>query len=427
MKAELAWYQLLIQKRMFVVLLLGFSSGLPLGLTMTTLQAWFTVENVDLVTIGFLGLVGQPYVYKFIWAPAVDKMTPSFLGRRRGWMLITQLGLMALLILIAGFSPATTPWVIGVIALSIAVMSATQDIVIDAYRTELLPAEERGTGAAMAVAGYRIAVLVSGGLALILADYIGFKWVYIIMAGFMGIGVFATLFGAEPVHHRAAPQTFTKACIEPFKEFLSRKNAISLLLLIVLYKMGDAFAGSLTTTFLLRGLDFSLQDVGLINKTVGLVTTLVGAFMGGLLMSKIGLYRSLLWFGFAQAVTNFLFMVLAWAGKDYGLMILTIALENLAGGMGTAAFIALLMSLCDERYTATQFALLSALSAVGRVFVGPTAGYLVSWLGWAEFFFYTVVFSIPGLILLVLLKNSISAIDFKFDDNLEAGAEPKNS
>jgi len=418
MKTELAWYQLLTQKRMLVVLLLGFSSGLPLGLTMGTLQAWFTIENVDIKTIGFLALVGQPYVYKFLWAPVIDKITPTFLGRRRGWMLITQISLIALLIFIAGFSPATTPLVVGVIALSIAIMSATQDIVIDAYRTELLPAEERGTGAAMAVAGYRIAVLVSGGLALILADYIGFRLVYISMAGFMGIGVLATLFCSEPIHHKAAPQTFVKACIEPFKEFWSRKNAIALLVLIVLYKMGDAFAGSLTITFLLRGLEFSLKDIGYIYKTVGLVTTLVGVFWGGLLMARIGLYRSLLWFGFLQAITNFLFMVLAWAGKDYSLMIITIALENLAGGMGTAAFIALLMSLCDERYTATQFALLSALSAVGRVFVGPTAGYLVDYLGWAEFFLCTVIFSIPGLVLLFILKKSIYSIDFSKEEKL---------
>ncbi len=415
MKTELAWYQILIQKRMLVILLLGFSSGLPLGLTMGTLQAWFTVENVDIKTIGFLALVGQPYVYKFFWAPAIDKVTPSFLGRRRGWMLVTQMSLMALFVFIARFSPATTPLVVGIVALSIAIMSATQDIVIDAYRTELLPAEERGTGAAMAVAGYRIAVLISGGLALVLAEKIGFQWVYISMAGFMGIGVLATLFCSEPVHHSAAPQTFAKACTEPFKEFLSRKNAIALLVLIVLYKMGDAFAGSLTITFLLRGLEFDLGDIGYIYKTVGLVATLVGVFWGGLLMAKIGLYRSLLWFGFLQAITNFLFMVLAWAGKDYSLMVLTIALENLAGGMGTAAFIALLMSLCDERYTATQFALLSALSAVGRVFVGPSAGYLVDYFGWAEFFLFTVIVSIPGLILLVILKKSIRAVDFSLD------------
>lgn len=408
-----AWIQLLIQKRMMIVLLLGFASGLPLGLTATTLQAWFTVENVDIVTIGFLGLVGQPYVYKFLWSPLVDKVRPNFLGHRRGWMISTQLALMALLVLISFFSPSETPWVIGIIALSIAVMSATQDIVIDAYRTEILPAHERGAGAAMYVAGYRIAVLISGGLALILAQYIDFKMVYIVMAGFMGIGAVATLLADEPSHYQPPPATLFEACILPFKEFLTRDKAILLLVLIVLYKMGDAFAASLTTTFLLRGLGFELVDVGLINKTVGMIATLVGAFVGGVFMAKLGLYRSLLWFGFLQAITNFLFMVLAWAGKDYTLMVGAIALENLAGGMGTAAFLALLMSLCDARYTATQFALLSALSAVGRVFVGPSAGYLVERLGWADFYGLTVAFALPGLFLLIFLKQNIIRLDFK--------------
>lgn len=409
----LPWYKLLLQKRMMVVLLLGFASGLPLGLTASTLQAWYSVENVDIVTIGFLALVGQPYVYKFLWAPLVDRVRPPVLGHRRGWMLGTQCVLIALLIAISFFSPSVTPMTVAVIALSIAFMSATQDIVVDAYRTEILAPEERGAGAAMAVTGYRLAIIVSSGLALILAQHLGFKMVYLMMAGAMGIGVIATLWAQEPVHYKAPPPSLWAACIDPFKEFLSRKNAIFFLLLIVLYKLGDAFANSLTTTFLLRGLGFSLEVVGYTNKIIGLTATIVGAFLGGVLMARMGLYRSLLWFGFLQAITNLFFMLLAWSGPNLQIMIAAVCIENLAGGMGTAAFIALLMSLCNPQYTATQFALLSALSAVGRVFVGPFAGYLVNWLGWAEFFFWTAIFALPGLILLWCLRESIESNDSK--------------
>lgn len=410
-----AWYQSIFQKRMLVVLLIGFASGLPLGLTGTTLQAWFTMENVDIVTIGFLALIGQPYVYKFLWAPAVDKLSPGFLGRRRGWMLCTQVILIALLLCMSFFSPAFSPVTLGIVALSVAIMSATQDIVIDAYRTEVLAPKERGTGAATFVMGYRIALIVSTGLTLILANFIGFKNVYILMAGLMGIGVFATLWGKEPKHYSEPPPSFMAACIGPFKEFLTRDNAILLLLLIVLYKLGDAFANTLTTTFLLRGLGFSLDVVGVVNKIMGLTATILGAFVGGYFLSKMGLYRALLWFGFLQAVTNFLFMVLAWMGPNFYMMVCAITIENLAGGMGTAAFLAFLMSLCHSKYTATQYALLSALSAIGRVFVGPMAGYLVEWLGWAEFFFWTVIFAIPGLVLLVYLKSTIDENEKKVD------------
>lgn len=405
----LAWYQLLLQKNMLIVLLLGFSSGLPLALTAGTLQAWFTVEGVDVVTIGFLALVGQPYVYKFLWAPIVDRVEPRFLGRRRGWMLGIQVGLILLLMLMSFFSPAATPLAIGVIALSIAFMSATQDIVIDAYRTEILAPEQRGAGAAMAVAGYRIAIIVSSGIALVWADHIGFQKVYLLMALTMGIAVLTTLWSEEPTHYSNPPPTLIAACLEPLKEFFSRKNAILLLLLIVLYKLGDAFANSLTTTFLIRSLELPVKHVGYINKVVGLAATIIGALIGGVLMTRIGLYRSLLWFGFLQAITNFLFMLLAVMTPSLMMIVFAISVENLASGMGTAAFIALLMSLCHERYTATQFALLSALSAVGRVFVGPFAGYLVAWLGWAEFFFWTVIFALPGLGILIYLKNTIDS------------------
>lgn len=403
------WLKLLLQKRMLLVLALGFASGLPLGLSGTTLQAWYAVDGVDIVTIGFLGLVGQPYVYKFLWAPFMDKWRISafHLGRRREWMLACQLGLIVTLCTMALLNPLEYPYLLAIVALCLAFLSASQDIAIDAYRTELLTPEERGMGTAMAVSGYRIAMLVSGGLTLIVAHFAGFATTYFLMAALMGIGLIATFYAKEPHHYREPSPSFLASCIEPFKEFLSRKHALALLAFIVLYKLGDAFAGSLTTAFLLKGVGFSLMDVGLTNKTVGLAATLLGVFVGGVTMVKLGLFRALFAFGIIQALTNFLFLLLSIMGPNYWVMVLTIFLENFGGGLGTAAFMALVMSLCNSRYTATQFALLSSLSAVGRVFVGPTAGIIVESVGWSEFFVWTVVFAVPGLILLWWLRNTI--------------------
>lgn len=407
MKKNPEWLNLLLQKKMLLILLLGFASGLPLGLSGSTLQAWYAMDGVSMVTIGFLALVGQPYVYKFLWSPVLDKYRLPFLGLRRGWMIATQVGIIAVLVLMAFMRPATTPYHLAFLALCLTFLSATQDIAIDAYRTELLTVPERGMGTSMAVTGYRIAMLVSGGLTMIIAHYSSFSFTYLLMAGLMGVGVIATLWGNEPVHYREKSEAFLTACLEPFKEFFSRQNAVALLGLIVLYKLGDAFAGSLTTAFLLKGVGFTLKEVGLINKTIGLAATLFGVFVGGVLMVRLGLFRSLLWFGILQAVTNLLFFGLAMVGQHLPLLVATVFLENFSGGLGTAAFMALVMSLCNARFTATQFALLSSFSAVGRVFVGPAAGYLVESVGWAEFFLWTVVFALPGLLLLWWLRNTI--------------------
>ncbi len=391
---------------MLVVLALGFASGLPLGLTGGALQAWYTVDGVDIVTIGFLGLVGQPYVYKFFWAPLMDRYAPKD-RRRKGWIIICQIALIATLFVMASFSPKEAPVLLGLIALSFAFLSASQDIAIDAYRTEILKAKELGLGAAMFVGGYRVAMLVSGGLALVLANYIGFQMTYMLMAAFFGVTLMITIFADEPESEPRPPINIVQACIKPFEEFLSRKNALGLLALVVLYKLGDAFAGTLTTAFLLRGVGFDLLDVGLINKTVGLGATLVGVFLGGMMMTRIGLYRSLLWFGFIEGITNLAYLLLTLVGSNYPLMCASIFLENLGGGLGTAAFLAFIMSLCHSKYTATQFALLSALSAIGRVFVGPAAGVLVDKFGWTEFFLWSLLISIPGIVLLVALKSTI--------------------
>lgn len=423
MNIKPVWLDLLMQKRMVLILLLGFVSGLPLGLSGTALQAWFAMDGVDVVTIGFLALVGQPYVYKFIWAPMMDKYQLPFLGLRRGWMLTTQFGLICVLCIMAMLNPTSSPYQLAFLALCLAFLSATQDIAIDAYRTELLKPDERGMGTAMAVSGYRVAMLVSGGLTLILADYIGFSFTYLVMASLMGMGVFATLWAKEPITYRAPSPSFLSACIEPFKEFLGRKQAIWLLAFVILYKLGDAFASTLTTAFLLKGVGFSLKEVGLINKTGGLISTLFGVFVGGIMMVRLGLFRSLLGFGIIQALTNILFYGLAIMGPNTGMLVATVCLENFGGGLGTAAFMALVMSLCNPRFTATQFALISALAAVGRVFVGPAAGYMVEAVGWAEFFLWTVVFAIPGLILLVLLRPTINEYEANKDEMLQSAID----
>lgn len=399
-------------RRIFILLLLGFSSGLPLALTAGTLQARMTVEGVDLTVIGWFALVGQPYTYKFLWAPMMDRYALPFLGRRRGWLALTQIALLAAIAVLGLLSPQASPWLVAAVALTVAFLSASQDVVFDAWRTDVLEPAERGAGAAVTVLGYRIAMLVSGGLALILADsLLGWTGTYLMMAALMLVGLAAVWAAEEPVPPARIPVTLAEAVRAPLEEFFSRNGAWLLLLLIVLYKLGDAFAGVLTTPFLLRGAGFSLTEVGIANKWLGVAATIVGALAGGAMMARLGLYRALLIFGLLQALTNLGFMALAEAGRNTALMIAVVGAENLCGGMGTAAFVALLMALCDRRFSATQYALLSALAALGRVYVGPAAGALAAGLGWTAFFFLTFVIALPGVVMLVWQRQRIEALD----------------
>ena len=401
----------LANRRVVAVFFLGFASGLPLALAGGTLQAWMAVEGVDLKTIGFFSLVGLPYALKFFWAPLLDRYALPFLGRRRGWILGTQLALMILIVMLGFTSPKDTPWLVALFALLLTFTSASQDVVIDAYRTDVLREKERGLGAAVSVTGYRIAMLASGALALILAGPLGWRVTYLLMAGLMLIGTMATIFGPEPEETVRPPQSLKEAISGPLTEFFSRPAAWAFLALIILYKIGDAFAGSLTTAFLIRGPGFSIGEVGAINKGLGLMATIIGALYGGVMLARLGLYRSLMIFGILQAISNLSFMVLAYAGKVYSIMVAAIAFENLAGGMGTAAFVAFLMALCDHRYTATQFALFSALASLGRIFVGPPSGYLSHEVGWVIFFFVTFLAALPGLALLYKMRRHVLSLE----------------
>lgn len=410
MKVPLSIY---IGRRVSPLLFLGFASGLPLALTGGTLQAWATVEQVSLQEIGFLTLVGTAYTLKFLWAPIIDRYSPGFLGRRRGWMLITQC-LLALGLLVMGqMSPATSLGALAVVAVLVAFLSATQDIAFDAYRTDVLAAHERGAGAALSVLGYRVAMLVSGGFALILADqWIGWSNMYSLMGGLMLLTTLATFWSPEPSNPGKAPISLEVAITAPLGEFFRRPEAWTLLLLIVLYKLGDAFAGALSTTFLIRGAGFSPTEVGTVNKVLGLSATIFGALFGGALMARLGLFKSLMIFGVLQAVSNLGYWVIAVAPHNVWIMAAGVSLENLCGGMGTAAFVALLMGLCRQEFSATQFALLSALSAVGRTYLaGPLTPPLVESLGWPGFFLVTVLIALPGIWLLWVRRKDIERID----------------
>ncbi|TQJ95010.1 PAT family beta-lactamase induction signal transducer AmpG [Achromobacter sp. SLBN-14] len=399
------------------MLVLGFASGLPLALTSGTLQAWATVEGVPLQEIGFLTLVGTAYTIKFLWAPLVDRFAPPLLGRRRGWMLVTQVLLAAAILAMGALSPSSALMPLALLAVLVAFLSATQDIAFDAYCTDVLRKEERGAGAAIKVMGYRLAMIVSGGLALIMADqWIGWGNTYMVMGGLMLLCALATLWAPEPEHVARAPRSLREAVAEPLHEFFTRRGALSVLLLIVLYKLGDAFAGALSTTFLIRGAGFTPTEVGTVNKVLGLAATIIGALAGGSLMARWGLYRSLMAFGLLQAVSNLAYWLIAVSPKNLWLMATGVGIENLCGGLGTASFVGLLMALCRQRFSATQFALLSALSAVGRTYLaGPLTPPLVNHLGWPGFFLLTVVIAIPGLVLLKVLRGTIDTMEKQGD------------
>jgi PAT family beta-lactamase induction signal transducer AmpG len=405
------YVRLFANPRIAAVLALGFSSGLPLTLSGYTLKAWLATLHVDIATIGLFSLVGLPYSLKFLWSPVMDRYVPPFWGRRRGWIFIMQLALAAILVLMALTDPVNHTLTMAVLAFALAFASASQDIVYNAYFTDLLPAEERGLGAAASVGGYRAAMIVSGAVVLILSEQIGWRNSYLLMALLMVLATLPTWLGPEPRERVAAPRTLAGAVVEPIVELLRRPGAIGLLSLVVLYKFGDWFSGQLTGVFLIEGLHFSAATVGVVNKGFGIAATIVGVFFGGTLMAKLGLYRSLLYFGLLQAVSILGYTVLSMVGRSYIGLVAAVAVENLAWGMGTAALFAYLMALCDHRYTAVQFALLSALDSISRVFLGPLSGLAADRMGWTAMFAISIVLALPGLVLLIRIRPRIEAAE----------------
>lgn len=315
--------------------MLGFASGLPLALTSGTLQAWMTVENIDLKTIGFFSLVGQAYVFKFLWSPVMDRYTPPFLGRRRGWLLTTQCLLLVSIAAMGFLEPGSQLRWMAALAVVIAFCSASQDIVFDAWKTDVLAAEERGTGAAISVLGYRLGMLVSGGLALWMADrWLGWQGMYWLMAALLIPCIISTLLAPEPTDTIPVPKTLEQAVAAPLRDFFGRNNAWLILLLIILYKLGDAFAMSLTTTFLIRGVGFDAGEVGVVNKTLGLIATIIGALYGGVLMQRLTLFRALLIFGILQGVSNAGYWLLSVTDKHMFSMAAAVFSKICAGGWG---------------------------------------------------------------------------------------------
>ena len=391
-------------RRMAVVFLLGFSSGIPLGLTGSTLQAWMVSEKFDLALIGVFALVAWPYWGKFLWAPLMDRFVPPFLGRRRGWMLVMQLALIVSISGLAFTSPAESRIALAAIAVLVAFFSASQDIVIDAYRTEILDPDELGAGTGLAVTGYRIAMLVSGALALILADHLPWRTVYLIMAGAMSVGVVASLLAPEPKLALAPPRTLADAVVKPFVEFLRRHGAVEVLVFIFIFKLDVFVAQAMTTPFLL-GIGFSRTDIGTVTQGFGLISTIVGSLVGGALMVRLGMYRSLWTFGLLQGLSGLSFTVLALLGKNYPMMITANIVENFCAGLGTVAYTAFIMSLCDKRFTATQYALLTSLMAAARNLVSAPTGWFAGIVGWPSYFVVATLIAIPGLLLLFRFKT----------------------
>jgi len=416
------------------LLFFGLSSGLPLALTFGTLSLWLAEVGVDKTTIGLFALMGTPYTFKFLWAPLVDRMPLPFftrwLGRRRGWAVVTQLALMAAIAGLGATNPAAHPGITALFAFAVAFWSATQDIVIDAYRVEILEERQFGAGAATIVLGYRIGMLVSGAGALYLATYVGWFATYGIMAAFMTVGIVTVLVNPEPkvqksresveqekricAYLEVRPHLKGKkaqalawiygAVFSPFAEFMGRRGWMLVLLFILLYKFGDALAGVMGNPFYVE-LGFTKIQIANISKIFGLAATIIGGVVGGIMVNRMGILKSLIVCGILQMLSNLMFAVLAVVGNDPFVLSLTIAIENLSGGMGTAAFVAYLSSLCNIAYTATQYALLTSFMAFGRTLLSSSGGWLADHMDWMSFFIVTTGAAIPGLILLVWITR----------------------
>jgi len=376
---------------------LGFASGLPLYLSGATLTAWLANQGVGMEAIGAFALVALPYNLKFLWAPLLDRFRVPLLSRRRGWILCFQ-GLLVLAIAwLATTDARIAPETVALAALLVATLSASQDVVVDAYRTDVLDVAERGRGTSAYVIGYRLALILAGAGALVLSDTIGWRATYLAIAGLLGLGMVVTVIApAEPVVR--APASVRAAVLEPFKEILSRRGVGWLLAFVALYRVGDALAGHFVTPFLLD-VHFTNTEVGLVQKGVGMAATIVGVAAGGVAADRLGLVRAVLVFGCAQALANLGYLLLALGQPGLGGLVVAVAVDNVCNGLGTAAFVAYLMAQCEPRFSATQYALLTSLSTIVGRLLAPVAGvFQVHW-GWAALFAATIGVAIPALVI----------------------------
>jgi PAT family beta-lactamase induction signal transducer AmpG len=402
--------QALGDKRMVAVLLMSFASGLPYNLTGFTVQAWLASSGLDIKTIGIFSLVGLPYIFKFLWAPLLDRYLPPILGRRRGWILIYQVCL-AIMIAAMGFcSPTKALYVLGALAVLVACLSASQDIVIDAYRVDTIPISERGLAAATQSFGYRTGATLAGAVLVIIAAHLGWRFAFLMVACLMAATTLGTAWAPEPEVPGHPPRTLADAVWHPLRALFSQKGAWGFVLLVLLYKVGDAFALSLYSAFMIKGVGFSLDELSIAGKLNMTVSSMIGVAIGGWAYMRWGIFKSMLIFGIGQSLTNLLYVWLALAGKKIWLLVLATALDTGIGGMGLAAFVAFLVSLCSSNYSATQYALLSALASIPSRVMGYVAGIVVSKIGWPNFFVVTFLTAMPGLILLLILRGPLSEL-----------------
>ncbi len=391
--------------RMIVAALMGFSSGLPLLITLTLLQAWLTENGLSLDAIGLFALITLPYSFEFIAGPFVDRYTPPWLGRRRGWLLAIQLALAGAIASLGLTDPKGDLTLVAVVALLVALFSAIQDTVINAYRRESLTDEEQGLGASMYIWGYRIGMLVAGGGGLILAQYLSFRATFLILGLCMLPGILTTLLAPEPKMQAAAPPaSLQEAVVGPFMEFFNRRqNAVLILLFIVLYKLGDTLASTMTTPFYLQ-LGFTTAEIGTVVKLFGFWAVVLGGLLGGAAILRLGQYRALWWFGLLQALSTAGFAWLVHTGPSLAWLAVVIAAENFTGGMGTAAFVGFMANLTNREFTATQYALLASLMSVPRTLLASSTGFMATDLGWSRFFIVCTLLALPGLLLLTRFR-----------------------
>lgn len=387
------------QKQFLIVFLMGIPSGFPFLLTSKTMQIWLKEASVDLTVIGIFSMVALPYTLKFLWAPFVDRYEFPFFGLRRGWLLICQIFLTVLILVMSLVNPADNLWWFAVMALLISFFSATQDVIVDAYRIDTLSSDDLGLGTALYMYGYKISMLITGALALILADHISWRSVYLFMASVMALTIFITFFADEPKARVTHPQSLRQAVVNPFKEFLTRKNALWILLFIVLYKVGDNMAANMLSPFYLD-MGYTKTEIGVIAKLISPTISWIGPVLGGFLVYFFGISGALWIAGFLQAASTFCFAVLAWVPKNLWIYGAVISFEDVTAMVGSVAFVSFMSSSVNRQFTATQFALLSGLAQIPRVIIAAPAGYFAKTMGWPSFFIFCALAAVPGMFLI---------------------------